>query len=335
MKYWILLLLFLVNGSPVLEQEAHLKDVSQLTFGGENAEAYFSSDGKQLIFQSTLNHECDQIYKMNIDGSDKRLVSTGKGRTTCAYFFPGNQRILYSSTHEVSEKCPEPPDRSKGYVWGLYPYDIYSAKADGTDLKRLTNWKGYDAEATISPDGKMIVFTSDRDGDLELYSMDAQGSNVRRITSRPGYDGGAFFSTDSKSIVFRGQILENETQLNDFRTLLVAGLVRPTRLELFIADKDGRNIQQVTNNSAANFCPFFHPDGKRIVFASNMKDPKGRDFDLFLIRTDGTGLEQITFNPTFDAFPMFSPDGKHLVFGSNRNAKTPGETNVFIADWTD
>jgi Tol biopolymer transport system component len=332
----VLLLCIIASSSASINNEPHLSNIHQLTFGGENAEAYFSADGKYLIFQSTRgNYPCDQIYTMKTDGSDLRKVSTGVGRTTCAYFFPNRDQILYSSTHVNSPECPAPPDRSRGYVWGLYPYDIYRADKDGKNLQVLSASSGYDAEATISPDGKKIVFTSDRDGDLELYSIDTDGKNIRRLTNSPGYDGGAFFSEDSKQIVWRGNHISDQQELKDYENLLKLHLVKPTKLELFLMNADGSNVHQVTHNGAANFCPYFHPSGKSIIFASNMNDPSQRNFDLYLIDTDGNHLRQITFNPTFDGFPMFSPDGKKLVFASNRNAKVAGETNIFIADWND
>jgi Tol biopolymer transport system component len=319
------------------QPEPHLVNIKQLTFGGENAEAYFSFDGKQLILQSTHPpFQCDQIFTMNLDGSNTKQVSSGKGRTTCSYFFADGKRVLYSSTEGASPDCPSEPDYSKGYVWSVYQsYEIYTANADGTDVHNLTNSPGYDAEATISPDGKRIVFTSDRDDDLELYVMDIDGKNVKRLTNSPGYDGGAFFSPDSKQITFRANVIADEKELDEFKALLKEHLVKPGRLELFIMDADGKNRRQITNNGHANFCPFFHPDGKRIIFASNMNDPAQRNFDLYLIGVDGKNLEQITFDPSFDGFPMFSPDGKKLVFASNRNEKVKGDTNIFIADWAD
>jgi TolB protein len=317
--------------------ERHLRNVRQLTFGGENAEAYFSADGKRLIFQSTRDgNAADQIYIMKIDGSGVRRVSTGKGRCTCSYFFPDGRRILYSSTHLAGDAPPPPPDRSHGYVWAVYPsYDIFTARPDGSDLQRLTDNPGYDAEATISPRGDRIVFTSLRDGDLDLYTMDRSGKDVRRLTRALGYDGGAFFSPDGRQIVFRAYRPRTEEQVREYRDLLARHLIRPTTLELFVMNADGTNERQVTHNGAANFCPFFTPDGKRIIFASNLDDPQGRNFDLYLIRTDGTGLERITTDPTFDGFPMFSPDGKKLVWAANRNGRERGETNIFIADWVD
>jgi len=316
--------------------ERHLRNIKQLTHGGENAEAYFSPDGTHLIFQSTRDgYPCDQIYTMKIDGTDLRKVSTGKGRTTCGYFYPGSTQILFASTHETSAECPQKPSYEHGYVWPIYQgYDIYRANPDGSNLTPLTRTPGYDAEATIAPDG-LIVFTSVRDGDMEIYSMKSDGSEVKRLTNRPGPDGGPFFSWDGKQVAFRGKSLGPGPELENYRQLLKEGLWRPTELELFVMNRDGSNQRQVTKLGGANFAPSWHPDGKRLIFASNKADPKGRDFDIYLINLDGTGLERVTYNDTFDGFPMFSPDGKHLVFASNRNAKIEGETNVFIADWVE
>jgi TolB protein len=319
---------------PAENTERHLANIKQLTFGGENAEAYFSPDGTRLIFQATrAGYPCDQIFTMKIDGSDERRVSNGTGRTTCGYFYPGGKQILYASTHATSKECPPRPSYARGYVWPIYDgYEIYRAEADGSKLTPITNAPGYDAEATIAPDG-LIVFTSVRDGDMEIYSMRADGSNVRRLTNRVGPDGGPFFSFDGKRIAFRGRLLEPGKELDDYRSLLKEALWRPTALELFVMDRDGSNLIQVTKLGGANFAPSWHPDGKRLIFASNIHDPKGRNFDLYLVNLDGSGLERVTFNDTFDGFPMFSPDGKRLVFASNRSAKSEGETNVFIADW--
>lgn len=324
--------------SPKLEpREVHLKNLKQLTFGGENAEAYFSTDDKWLVYQGHEGQEnCDQIYVMDVDGGRRRLASTGNGRTTCAYFFPGAGRIVYSSTHLHSAACPPKPDYSRGYVWPIEAsYEIFAANSDGSDLNQLTSRPGYDAEATLSRDGKKIVFTSMRDGDLDLYSMNADGSDVRRLTSEPGYDGGAFFSANGKQIVYRAHHPTDPKELADYRALLEDGLIRPTTLELFVMNADGSNKRQITSFGAASFAPFFHPDGKRIIFSSNFSDPRGREFDLYMIGVDGKRLERITYSEGFDGFPMFSSDGKRLVFGSNRNAAQQGDTNVFIADWVD
>jgi TolB protein len=314
--------------------ERHLRNIRQLTFGGENAEAYFSPDGTRLIFQSTREgYSCDQIFTMKIDGSDVKRVSTGTGRTTCGYFYPGGKDILFASTHKADAACPPKPTFERGYVWPIYDgYDIYRANADGTNLRPLTTTLGYDAEATIAPDG-VIAFTSVRDGDMEIYTMNGDGSDVRRLTNNPGPDGGPFFSWDGKRIAYRARPLSAGTELTDYLALLKEHLWRPTKLELYVMDRGGGNRRQLTTLSAASFAPSWHPDQNRLVFASNVKDPQQRNFDVFLINVDGSGLEQVTFSDTFDGFPMFSPDGRHLVFASNRNAKAEGETNVFIAEW--
>jgi TolB protein len=327
------------NNSLVVAGEKHLQNIRQLTFGGENAEAYFSFDGKQLIFQSKRDgRACDQIYSMNIDGTNVRMVSNGEGRTTCSYFFKGGKKVLYASTFGGKKECPPPADYSKGYVWAIYPdYDIYTSKPDGTDIKPLTTSKGYDAEATISPNGKKIVFTSMRDGDLDLYSMDASGKNVRRLTTELGYDGGAFFSPDGKQIVYRSYHPKTDAEIARYRQRLSENLIEPTVFEVWIMNADGTNKRQVTKLNAASFAPFFTPDGKRIIFCTNYfaTDARKRNFDLALINTDGSGLERVTYSEVFDGFPMFSPDGKKLVFASNRNAAKQGDTNVFIADWVE
>jgi Tol biopolymer transport system component len=315
-------------------KEIHFRNVTQLTAGGENAEAYFSADGKRLVYQSTpASGGCDQIYSMAIDGSDRRRVSSGEGRTTCGYYTPSGDGVVYASTHLGGRECPPKPGFERGYVWPIYAtYDIFRAKPDGSGLTPLTRTPGYDAEATIAPDG-LITFTSTRDGDMEIYTMRSDGSTVTRLTNRRGPDGGPFFSFDGQQIAFRGRELPPGKELDDYLTLLKDGLWRPTQLELFVMDREGRNQRQVTKLGGANFAPSWTPDGKRLIFASNHQNPRGRNFDLYMINVDGTGLEQITFNDTFDGFPMFSPDGRKLVFASNREAKTEGETNVFIADW--
>lgn len=322
-----------------VEGEKHFKNVKQLTFGGENAEAYFSSDGTQLIFQSKRdNRGCDQIYTMNADGSNVRMVSNGAGRTTCSYFLKGSKKILYGTTFMGDKNCPPPADYSKGYVWAIYAdYDIVIAKPDGSDIKQLTATKGYDAEATVSPDGKKIIFTSMRDGDLDLYVMDKNGRNVKRLTSELGYDGGAFFSPDSKQIVYRAFHPKTEAEINRYKERLAQNLIEPTVFEVWTMNADGTNKRQITKLGAASFAPFFTPDGKRIIFCTNYfaTDARKRNFDLALINIDGTGLERVTFEESFDGFPMFSPDGKKLVFASNRNAAKQGDTNVFIADWVE
>lgn len=314
--------------------EVHLRNIRQLTFGGQNAEAYFSRSGHQLIFQRTPGDTgCDQQYIMNIDGTGLHRVSNGLGRTTCGYFFAGDARIFYASTAHAGAACPPRPDYSRGYVWALYDYDIYVADSSGAHARRLTENPEYDAEGTLSPDGSTIVFTSLRDGDLDIYTMRTDGSQLKRLTNTLGYDGGPFFSPDGKQIVYRAYHPQTTQDSADFRSLLAQHLVRPTTMDLWVMNTDGSNQHQVTHLAGASFAPFITPDGTRIIFASNFKDPQSRNFDLYLVNADGTGLEQVTTSPEFDAFPMFSPDGTKLVWASNRRGSKPHETNIFIADW--
>ena len=321
----------------VLKGETHLRNIRQLTFNGENAEAYLSFDESMLTFQRrTADMECDQIFTMSIDGKNMQRLSSGEGRTTCSYWLPGDEAIVFSSTEAHDPGCLPSPDRSKGYVWKLYPeFDIYKIRRDGTGLETLFATEGYDAEATVSPSGDRIVFTSTRDGDPEIYSMNIDGSDVRRLTHSKGYDGGPFYSADGSKIVFRASRPETEEELTAYRELVSENLVRPTNLEIFVMDADGSNMIQVTNNGKANFAPYMHPDGRRIIFSSNMDSENPRNFDLYIINIDGTGLERVTYHEDFDGFPMFSRDGKTLVFCSNRNNSKPGDTNVFVADWVD
>ena len=331
--------------------ETHLHNLRQLTFGGDSAEAYWSFGGDRLIMQTNhAPYACDQIEELTVATGKTQRVSTGKGRTTCSYFLKGDQEIIYASTHEASPACPTPPDMSKGYYWGLFEYDIYRANADGSNLRKLTDVPGYDAEATVCPVDGSIVFTSTRSGDLELWRMDADGKNLKQLTSAPGYDGGAFFSADCSKIVWRASRPTGK-DLEDYNALLAQHLVKPTKMDLFIANADGSDARQLTYLPGASFAPFFFPDGKRVIFASNYLAPRGPEFDLFAINIDGSHLERITYAGGFDGFPMFSPDGKHLAFSSNRRdvVKTDkGEvyrltggvagvhdTNVYVADWVD
>ncbi|MCE2421881.1 MAG: PD40 domain-containing protein [Gemmatimonadetes bacterium] len=323
-----------------LPEERRLTNLRQLTFEGENAEAYFSSDGERLIFQRTYagQAECDQIFSMSAAGGPFRRLSNGLGRTTCAYFAPGETadgRIIYSSTHLGDSACPPPPDRSLGYVWALYDYDILGASADGSGAEPLFRSPAYDAEATVSPDGTTIVFTSSAGGDLDIYRMNADGTDVKQLTFEPGYDGGPFFSPDGSRIVYRASHPETPEEMADYQSLLADGLIRPGQLDVWVMNADGTGKTRVTDNGAANFAPYFHPSGQKIIFASNLNDDTGRGFDLFLVDLDGSNLEQVTFAEEFDAFPMFSPDGRHLVFGSNRHGSHEENTNIFIAEWVE
>ena len=338
----ILLIIFSCNSRPtssnelIVKGESRFKSLRQLTFSGENAEAYFSYDGTKLIFQAHDGDSlCDQIYIMDIESGESRMVSTGDGTTTCSYFeYPETKKYIYASTHLGSRSCPEKPDFSKGYVWKLYPdFDIFKASLGNKTLERLTDSPNYDAEATYAFDGSKIIYTSMVSGDLDLWTMLPNGSQKTQLTSRLGYDGGAFYSQDGKSIVWRAYYPETNEEKIEYQNLLRDNSIRPMALQIWTMNADGNNKRQITNNKSANFGPFFFPSGDRIIFSSNMHDKKGRDFDLYAINTDGTNLERITFFNGFDGFPMLSKNGKYLVFASNRNQKKRGDTNIFLAEW--
>ena len=336
----------LMAGSDTLiyNGEKHFKSIRQITFGGDNAEAYWSFDDQQMIFQSNNKQwglECDQMFLMDIKDNFKDnkppMVSTGMGRTTCAYFLPGNTHFVYGSTHLVDPACPEVPLRKNGkYVWPVYDsFDIFVADLEGNITAQLTNEPGYDAEATVSPKGDKIVFTSTRSGDLELYTMNLDGSDVKQITNDLGYDGGAFFSPDGTKLIFRASRPKTEEAIKEYKDLLAQGLVEPTDMELFICNADGSDLKQLTFLGNANWSPFFHPSGEKILFSSNFEAEKGFPFNLYLIDLDGKNLERVTHGQTFDAFPVFSNNGKYLAFSSNRNNGGGRDTNLFIAEWQD
>jgi Tol biopolymer transport system component len=329
------ILFAVVAAASVAAAQSRLIDIRQLTSGGQNAEAYWSPDGKRLIFQTTRKpYDCDQIFVMNADGSDQHLVSTGKGRTTCGYFLADNQHIVYASTHVAGDACPTPPDRSKGYVWGVFPgYDIFLAKTDGKIEKRLTEAAGYDAEATVNWKTKRIVYTSMASGDLDLWSMNSDGSGRKQLTKTAGYDGGAVFSRDGNKLVWRANYPKNPQDMERYQSLLKENLTAPMKMEIVVADADGGNAKTVTDFGCASFAPTFTPDGKKILFASNKHECDGRKFELFRMNFDGSGLEQVTSFGGFTSFPEFSPDGKTLVFCSDKDAKERYEFNIFTAKW--
>jgi len=328
------------------EDEKHIKNIRQLTNGGDNAEAYWSFDDSKLVFQATnpaWGVECDQIYYTDwetsqMDSIPPTMISTGMGRTTCSYFLPGDSTVVYASTHLANEACPpKPAKRDDGkYVWPIYSgFDIFTTDLQGNIKQQLTNFEGYDAEATVSPQGDKMVFTSLRTGDLELFTMNIDGSDVKQITDELGYDGGAFFSPDGSKIIFRASRPKTEEDIKIYKDLLAEELVMPTDMELFICNADGSDLRQLTDLGKANWCPFFHPSGDKIIFASNHATERGYPFNLYMINIDGTGLEQVTYDGVFDAFPVFSSDGKHLVFSSNRNNGGGRDTNLFVAEWVD
>ncbi len=324
--------------------EKHFKNIKQLTFGGDNAEAYWSFDDKMLTMQITneaWNIDCDQIFLFDPTTDTRKtkpkMISDGRGRTTCSYFLPGNEKILFASTGAQQATCPETPANTGGkYVWPIYKeYDIYVADLNGKVQQQLTKFDGYDAEATVSPKGDKIVFTSTRSGDLELFTMNIDGTDIKQVTNELGYDGGAFFSPDGTKLIFRSSRPKTKEEIQAYKELLAKGLVQPTNMELYVCNVDGSDLKKITDLGNANWAPYFHPSGEKVIFSSNHKSKRGFPFNLFMINIDGSNLEQITYDDAFDSFPMFSFDGKKIVFSSNRNNGGTRATNVFVADWVD
>jgi len=276
-----------------------LANTRQLIFEGKRSgEGYFSPDGKALIFQSEREpgNPFYQIYLLDLESGDSHRVSPGIGKTTCSFFRPGSDEVLFASTH----LDPEAKARQK-------------------------------AELEFRAAGKQRRYSWDYDTHMDIFTAKRDGSQIRRLTTTPGYDGGAFFSPDGRHIVYRAWH-PTDTALTSYRELLRQRLVRPNRMEIWVMNADGSDQHQITNLGGANFAPYYTPDGRRIIFSSNYKNPKSRDFELYLVNADGSGLEQVTHHTEFDGFPMFSPDGSKLIWASGRSSRE-GELNLFLADW--
>ena len=324
--------------------ETRFLELYQLTFGGENAEAYWSFAGDRLVLQRRHPVEgvdCDRIYVL--DDGELTQVSSGRGVTTCAYFLPGDREVLFASTHGEHASCPAPPDRSKGYVWKLHPeYEVYVVDLESGTERQLTDAPGYDAEGTVSPLGDRIVFTSVRSGDPELWTCDLAGGALHQVTDSPGYDGGAFFSHGGDRLIWRATAFTPGAEADEqaaFAQLLEEHLVRPSAMELVTSLVDGTLRRTLTSLGGANWAPYFTPDDRHVLFSSNHHvGPRSRNFDLFLVPSEGgphgaESAERVTTYEGFDSFPMFHPRGEWLAFSSNRGGSVEGETNVFLARW--
>ncbi|NQV29761.1 MAG: PD40 domain-containing protein [Candidatus Marinimicrobia bacterium] len=327
----------------IVKQPFGLSNVEQLTFVGDNGEAYWGPKGEEIIFQSKRDgNACDKIYIMNADGSNQRMVSPDVGAHTCSYFSIDKERIIFASTFGVVDSCPpRPKPQGNKYLWSLFPYDIYSSKPDGTDLVRIRENAGYDAEPTVSYLTGKVIFTSEIDDDLELFTMNIDGSDVNRLTNHLGYDGGPYFSPDAQKIVWRAWYPETPEDTLRWQENMALNQVEAVPLDIYSMDADGKNIIRLTNNGATNWAPSWHPNGRQVVFSSNMDDwndevkAYGHNFELYMINLDGSGLVRLTNNTFFDSFPMFSPDGKSMAFASNRDAENPRATHIFKAEWND
>ena len=321
-----------------------LANVRQLTFEGKRSgEGYFSPDGKGLIFQSEREpgNPFYQIYLLDLSSGESHRVSPGMGKTTCAFFRPGTEEVLFSSTHldpEAKAKQKAELDfraagKQRRYAWDYDEYmDVFSARRDGTRLKRLTNARGYDAEGSYSPDGSKIVFCSLRDAyptnrlsaeDLkhfqtdpsyfgEIYIMNANGSGQRRLTHSAGYDGGPFFSPDGQRIIWR--------RFDE----------RGTTADIYTMALDGADVRRLTDFGSMSWAPYYHPTGKYVIFTSNKLGFS--NFELYLVDAKGEHEPvRVTYTDGFDGLPVFSPDGKQLCWTSGRAAD--GKSQLFLGDW--
>jgi TolB protein len=320
------------EGNWQAQEAAYLKNIKQLTFDYARAgEAYFSPDGKLIIFQAEEKGENPfyQIFVQDLQTGRARRVSPGAGRTTCGYFRPDGRRIIFASAHtnphfkeeaadELRKRAEEATSgRRRRYEWVFDPYmRIYEADLDGGNLRLLTDAPGYNAEGSHSRDGKQIVFCSNRDGNLELYIMAADGGNVRKLTNAPGcYNGGPFFSPDGQRVIFR------------------ADRHKKDELQVYVINADGTDERQLTQIDGVAWAPFWHPDGKHIVYTSAVHKPNQRpNYDLYWMNVETGKTTRLTFAPGQDVLPVFSPDGKKLMWTSNRDGLMPG-TQIFVADF--
>ena len=313
-----------------------IADVQQLTFEGDNGEGYLNQEETQVVFQSKRDgNDCDKLYLVDIDGKNLKEFPLRDGAFTCAHYALDNEFIFFSSTMKDGPECPEiykHPNPRK-YIWPLRNYEIY--KWDGNTATQLTNAPGYNAETTTHPTERKVIFTSMREGDIDLYEMDYDGENVKRITTELGYDGGAFYSPDGNSIVWRAWYPSNDAEREKWSINLDNRYIDAVPLDIYIASRDGSNKQRLTDNGATNWSPSWHPNGKHIVFSSNMDDWRedynafGSNFELYMIEIETLKLTRLTDNDTFDSFPVISKKGK-IIFSSNRNAKNARQTNIFV-----
>ena len=324
--------------SLIFPGEKHFANMKQLTFEGEYAEAYFNSDGTKLIYQGHIGADnCDQIYIMDLETGESKMVSTGDGVTTCSYFkYPCDDKIVYASTHAATPDCLKKTTGGHSVAYRIHSeYDVFLANPDGSDLTPLTDSWGYDAECAFSPDGTSIVWTSLASGDLELWKMNSDGSHKIRLTDEIGYDGGPFFSSDNRKICYRAYHPTSSDEMAEYKDLIKKDMVKSYPLQLWVMNADGTGKMQVTDNGKTNFCPFFAPGDDRLIFATNYMSESPMDFNLWIVDLDGSNLERLSYSKTFDGFPMFSPDGKKLAFISGRNQKAPRDFNIFICDWVE
>jgi len=337
---FLLLTASLALGAPPTDdwkaQEAvHLRNIKAVTADFVRAgEGYFSPDGKKIIFQAEekdTGNPFYQIFVMDLESGRYRRISPGMGRTTCPFFSPDGRKVIYASSHldpeakkrQEAEYRQRDEDRKAGkrrrYSWDFDPYmEIFEANPDGSELKRLTNAPGYDAEGSYSPDGKQIVFCSKRDGNLELYIMDADGKNARKLTNAPGcYNGGPFFSPDGKRVIFRSDRKEKD------------------RLQLYVINTDGTGERALTDNDKwVYWAPFWYKDGKHIIYtAADHSDPTARpNYDLYWMNIETGKITRITYSPGQDVLPVFSPDGTKVMWTASRDGNP--STQLYIADFT-